>query len=157
MRSNQILSSLFGSLVVLSSPVIAQAQTPPSAPVITSDAPVPGAQPAREAPENQQAKPQPTEPVPAATPVAPVAQPSPVDATAEAKDTAPLPKAADAPPAPGALKIGGGGILWFYQPTQKGQKNNLEFYNVRLTFDSSFGDGFAFHLEPRFRDTPLRS
>lgn len=157
MRSNQILSSLFGSLIVLSSPVIAYAQTPPSAPVITSDAPVPAAQPGREAPENQQSKPQPTEPVPAATPVAPVAPPSPVDATAEAKDTAPLPKAADAPPTPGALKIGGGGIIWFYQPTQKGQKNNLEFYNVRLTFDSSLGDGFAFHLEPRFRDTPLRS
>ncbi|MEO6603688.1 MAG: hypothetical protein ABIQ16_27640 [Polyangiaceae bacterium] len=56
-----------------------------------------------------------------------------------------------------ALKIGGGGILWFYQPTEKGQKNNVEFYNIRLTFDANFGDGFAFHLEPRIRDTKLRS
>lgn len=55
------------------------------------------------------------------------------------------------------LKIGGGGILWFYQPTVEGQKNNLEFYNVRLTFDADFGKGFGFHLEPRVRDTKLRS
>ncbi len=56
-----------------------------------------------------------------------------------------------------ALKLGGGGILWFYQPTESGQKNNVEFYNVRLDIDADFGDGFAFHLEPRFRDTKLRS
>jgi hypothetical protein len=57
MYSNHSLTLLLGSLVVLGLPVSAQAQTPasapPSAPVITSDAPVPAANPSREVPANQ--------------------------------------------------------------------------------------------------------
>ncbi|HET9959157.1 MAG TPA: hypothetical protein VFQ61_31925 [Polyangiaceae bacterium] len=55
------------------------------------------------------------------------------------------------------LKLGGGATLWYYQPTVDGQKNNLDFFNTRLTIDADFGDGFGFYLEPRIRDTKLRS
>ncbi len=159
MRSNPLLFTLLGSLASLGAPRVAHAQAPagaPVTPVTPNDAAIPAAQPAKEAPPNQpNSAPAPsdaTAPAPAApAPATPAPHPS-----TEA-DAAPAPKA-DAPsPVSDQLKIGGGGILWFYQPTEKGQKNDLEFYNIRLTFDSNFGDGFAFHVEPRFRDTKLRS
>ncbi|MFZ5896321.1 MAG: hypothetical protein ACOY0T_35025 [Myxococcota bacterium] len=92
-----------------------------------------------------------------------VASPESTQPPTAAAPAAPLPSEPE-PPAPtlpqtlkDKLKIGGGGILWYYQPTIADQKNNLEFFNVRLTFDANFGGGFAFHLEPRFRDTKLRA
>lgn len=111
---------------------------------------------------------QPPAPVPAAAPASATVPPSaPVVAApvsteapnaAAPVSTEPPPEKPPAPPSlKDRLKIGGGGILWYYQPTIEGQKNNVEFFNVRLTFDADFGDGFAFHLEPRFRDTKLRS
>lgn len=54
------------------------------------------------------------------------------------------------------LKIGGGAILYYYQPLVKHQKNDLSFFFARLVVDADFGD-FGVHLEPRFRDTRLRS
>ena len=54
-----------------------------------------------------------------------------------------------------AITIGGGATLWYYQPLLPHTKNNVEFYNVRLTADGAWG-AFGFHLEPRFRDTKLR-
>jgi hypothetical protein len=54
------------------------------------------------------------------------------------------------------VKVGGGGILWYYQPTHVWRKNNLEFYNLRLTADVDFKDGFALHIETRVRDSKLR-
>ena len=156
MRSNQTLSSLLASLIVLGGPVIARAQSASSAPVVASDELAPAAQPARETPENQPEASPASEPA-QAVPVDEPSAPTTTSATTEAAAPAPTAKTAGEAPFPVTLKIGGGGILWFYQPTQKGEKNALEFYNVRLTFDSSFGQGFAFHLEPRFRDSPLRS
>lgn len=54
------------------------------------------------------------------------------------------------------VTIGGGGILWYYQPLQKHVDNRVEFFNVRLDADVTFG-AFGFHIEPRFRDSKLRS
>ena len=79
------------------------------------------------------------------------------EATTEEHGAATPPKAGTEPAGSKPLKIGGGAILWYYQPTKGSQKNNMEFYYVRLNIDADFGDGFGFHMEPRFRDTKLRS
>jgi len=159
MRSNRVFCAFFGALALLGGSSRALAETPPAAvPITTNDAPSPADRPAKDAPTNQEPAVGPElSSKPAAASVV-TSEPVPLPAgMAEVKDPAPAPAPVPASPVPEKLKIGGGGILWFYQPTEKGQKNNLEFYNVRLTFDSNFGDGFAFHVEPRFRDTPLRS
>ncbi|MGC4068301.1 MAG: hypothetical protein QM784_27355 [Polyangiaceae bacterium] len=54
------------------------------------------------------------------------------------------------------VKIGGGGILWYYQPTHGWRKNDLQFYHLRLNADVDFRDGLALHLETRVRDSKLR-
>ncbi|MGC4093139.1 MAG: hypothetical protein QM756_35675 [Polyangiaceae bacterium] len=134
----------------------AAATTPPTAPVAPATpqtAPVTAAAPTAAAPTA--ATPPAQAPVTAATATAveaapPVAPPTPAPEPATPKET-PAPTIKD------RLKIGGGGILWYYQPTVDGQKNNLEFFNTRLTFDADFGEGFAFHFEPRIRDTKQRS
>lgn len=51
--------------------------------------------------------------------------------------------------------IGGGTILWYYQPFLPGAKNNVDLFFVNLLFDGQVGD-FGVHIEPRFRDTKLR-
>ncbi|MET0389984.1 MAG: hypothetical protein ABW321_28685, partial [Polyangiales bacterium] len=77
------------------------------------------------------------------------------------------PTAAEAPPAPADaapapldwtryVKIGGGGILWYNQPLYEGGKNRIDFFHIRLEADFTAGD-FAFHIEPRFRDSKLRT
>jgi hypothetical protein len=53
------------------------------------------------------------------------------------------------------VKIGGGGVLRYYQPFLDGAKNNVEFFHIRLTADVTAG-AFGFHIEPRFRDSKLR-
>jgi len=79
------------------------------------------------------------------------------EATTEEHTTVTPPTGSAEPPGTKPLKIGGGATLWYYQPTKGSQKNNLEFFNVRLNIDADFGDHFGFHAEPRFRDTKLRS
>jgi hypothetical protein len=49
----------------------------------------------------------------------------------------------------------GGAYFWHYEPLIHDAKNHTEIYFIYLTFDVKFDD-FAFHFEPRFRDTPLR-
>ena len=66
--------------------------------------------------------------------------------------------AASAPaPAPKTpvLQVGGGAILWYYQPFLPDAKNNLEVFFANIILDAKVGD-FAFHLEPRFRESKLR-
>jgi hypothetical protein len=53
------------------------------------------------------------------------------------------------------VKLGGGAILWYYQPLSGDAKNSLSFFNVRLDVDVNVG-AFGFHAEPRFRDSRLR-
>jgi hypothetical protein len=126
----------------------ASAQTAPPLDVVQPAAPPPAAQPAASSPIVTSDAPV-TASAAATTEAVPAVQP--------AKEAEQEAEAAPAKPKPEPLKIGGGGILWFYQPTEKGQKNNVEFYNIRLNFDANFGDGFSFHAEPRVRDTKLRS
>jgi len=137
--------ALSGAMLALAASRPSFAQAPADGEPVTSN-PVlaPPAQPATPDPANQ-------EPVVAPSTAAKNAGTAPPPATETPAPAAPV------TPAPSMLKIGGGGILWYYQPTESGQKNNVEFYNIRLTFDANFGDNFAFHVEPRFRDTKLRS
>jgi hypothetical protein len=57
-------------------------------------------------------------------------------------------------PAP-RLQVGGGAILWYYQPFLPDAKNNVDVFFANLLLDAKVGD-FAFHLEPRFRENKLR-
>ena len=50
----------------------------------------------------------------------------------------------------------GGAYFWHYEPLIADAKNHTEIYYVFLTIDAKFDD-VAFHFEPRWRDTPLRS
>jgi hypothetical protein len=53
------------------------------------------------------------------------------------------------------VTLGGGALLWYYQPFLDGSKNSVSLYFANLVVDAKFGR-FALHLEPRFRDTRLR-
>jgi hypothetical protein len=53
------------------------------------------------------------------------------------------------------VKLGGGAILYYYQPLKEGWANDLSFFHGRLDLDVNAG-AFGFHLEPRFRDSKLR-
>jgi hypothetical protein len=64
--------------------------------------------------------------------------------------SAPLPT----PPSP-VLQVGGGAILWYYQPLLPQTKNNLEVFFANISLDAKVKD-FSFHLEPRFRESKLR-
>ena len=114
----------------------------------------------------------PTSPVETQPPLPPEAQSNaqtavPADQTSAtapeaAFDAAAVPAAEAAPPAAEPeddwtkhVKIGGGAILWYYQPFLDEVDNNVEFYNARLVVDAALGD-FGFHFEPRIRDTKLR-
>jgi hypothetical protein len=95
---------------------------------------------------------------PAAAPAELPAQPqSPVPAVAEA-----APEPAPAPPAktPIDVDVGGGMILYYYQPLQDPDsgpaKNNFEIFEARLRLDATFGR-YRVHITPRFRDTKERA
>jgi hypothetical protein len=57
------------------------------------------------------------------------------------------------------VTLGAGVLLWYYQPIvprAAGVKNDVSVFWARLLVDGKRGI-FGFHLEPRFRDSPLRS
>src|SRR5262245_40783965 len=51
--------------------------------------------------------------------------------------------------------VHGGLWLWYYEPFLDGAKSNTEVYYANLVLDGKY-EGWGFHFEPRFRDTPLR-
>lgn len=56
-----------------------------------------------------------------------------------------------------ALNIGGGALLWYYQPVRvPGGQNNVDLFFANLLLDGKFGI-FGLHIEPRFRDSRLRA
>ena len=64
-----------------------------------------------------------------------------------------------APPGPSwydAFSLGGGVILYYYQPTFDDAKNDISVFFANLILDAKW-QHFGLHLEPRFRDTKLRS
>jgi hypothetical protein len=56
------------------------------------------------------------------------------------------------------VTLGAGALLWFYQPLgvhTAGTENDVSVYWANLVLDGKWG-AFGVHIEPRFRDTPLR-
>lgn len=84
-------------------------------------------------------------------------------AAGPATSEAPTPVAAltvkSSPDLPGwmkSLSVGGGAIVWYYQPADvPGAKNNIDLFFANLLLDGNFGN-VGLHIEPRFRDTKLR-
>lgn len=52
------------------------------------------------------------------------------------------------------VKIGGGAIVYYYQPLEEG-RGNVGVFFANLLLDAQW-DAFGLHIEPRFRDTKLR-
>lgn len=127
----------------------AAATAPPAQP---TDEPAPAVAPSEPSPDAAA-----TSQAQGAQGVAVEASATPVPTEAEAAAAEPAAATPDAPEPSWTdyVKIGGGAILWYYQPLIKGADNNLQFFNVRLSVDAAVGD-FGFHAEPRFRDTRLR-
>jgi hypothetical protein len=86
------------------------------------------------------------------------AQPNSADETPPVQPPAApvIPAPAPAPAPSPKFNIGAGAILWFYQPLTEGTKNNVEVFWANIVADGTLG-AFGLHLEPRFRDTKLRS
>jgi hypothetical protein len=91
--------------------------------------------------------------------------PGPPAATLQS-ESPPAPMA-EAPPASkpllpewlNGITLGGGVLLWYYQPIvprAPSVENNVSVFWARLLLDGKRGI-FGFHLEPRFRDSPLRT
>ncbi len=53
------------------------------------------------------------------------------------------------------VNVGGGLILFYYQPTQEGRKNYFEIFEARLRMDAKYGR-YRMHITPRFRNTRER-
>jgi hypothetical protein len=57
------------------------------------------------------------------------------------------------------VTLGAGVLVWYYQPIvprAAGVENNVSVFWAHLLVDGHWG-AFGLHLEPRFRDTPLRT
>ncbi len=136
-----------------------RAETVAAPPVAEATAGQPGAE-APAAADPRGAPPAGGAPAVAATPT-PISLPSTPSAPPQAADLpanpAPGPAAAvlSVPEWTRSLTIGGGTILWYYQPFLPGAKNTVDLFFVNLLFDGHVGD-FGLHVEPRFRDTKLR-
>jgi hypothetical protein len=55
-----------------------------------------------------------------------------------------------------SLSIGGGAILWYFQPVSTGATRNVDLFFANLLLDGKFG-AVGLHIEPRFRDSRLRA
>jgi hypothetical protein len=53
------------------------------------------------------------------------------------------------------LTVGGGLVLYYYQPLKGDKDNFFEIFEAKLNLDATF-DIFGLHVAPRFRDTPER-
>jgi hypothetical protein len=117
--------------------------------------------------------PPPADSTPAASPATP-APAAPATSTAP-PGTPPIALQSESPPAPmgaappaakpllpewmNGVTLGAGVLLWYYQPIVPrgaGVENNVSVFWARLLVDGKRGI-FGFHLEPRFRDSPLRT
>lgn len=139
-----------------SAPTPAEETAPLAAP-----APVPGGTRAQTPPSTGGAE-NATDPPPPTRPAAQVPVPESPAATEQPPPTDALPETVATPPkvlerVAEAVTLGGGAILWYYQPTRSGQKNKVELYHLRVTIDAEFGGGLGIHAEPRLRESKLRS
>ncbi|HMJ16660.1 MAG TPA: hypothetical protein VK524_34835 [Polyangiaceae bacterium] len=171
-------SSSFSRLLLVLSPVavglcpsvsLAQPQNPvdpaaapPAVAQAPAQAPPAAADPAAPAPQIAE-KPQRVPPIQepdADAPGAPVPKPPAREVEAAPAPAPAAPDEADAaeekaPEWTRHLTIGGGVILYYYQPLKKDWKNNFDVFFANLLLDAEW-DRFGLHLEPRFRDTKLR-
>jgi hypothetical protein len=90
-----------------------------------------------------------------------VGEPTPITVSTAAPAAPPVVPAPPPPAPPIAawtknVTIGGGLILWYYQPLFSGAKNNVDVFWANIVADGDFG-ALGVHLEPRFRDSRLRS
>jgi hypothetical protein len=92
----------------------------------------------------------------ATTPAATAAEPP----SAAEVAAAPAPVAAPAPQSAIDVEVGGGMILYYYQPLEDPDggtaKNFFEIFEARLRLDAVFGR-YKVHITPRFRDTKERA
>jgi hypothetical protein len=79
-----------------------------------------------------------------------------------AEEVTPPPAVATTPPVPAEgeswtrhLTVGGGAILWYYEPFLDNTRNNVELFFANIVLDARLGR-FAFHAEPRLRNRSLR-
>jgi hypothetical protein len=83
----------------------------------------------------------------------PAVSPPPTPVVAES--ARPAPRALELPAWLRNLTIGGGAILWYYEPFVTGVENNVSLFFANVVLDARF-DRFGIHIEPRFRETKLR-
>lgn len=129
------------------------APAPPTSPELpAASAPHPLPIPA-ESPEPSRATSQPSL-APAGAPVSsPVtSQPAPETMIAPRPSAKPL-----LPDWLSGVTLGGGVLLWYYQPLAvPSAQSDVSVFWARLLVDGKWGI-FSLHIEPRFRDTPLRT
>jgi hypothetical protein len=53
------------------------------------------------------------------------------------------------------ITVGGGAVLWYYQPFLTGAKDNVDLFFANIVLDAELGR-FGFHAEPRVRNGKLR-
>jgi hypothetical protein len=82
--------------------------------------------------------------------------PAPPDTSAIAVGTPEARAARELPAWLDYFSIGGGLILYYYQPTSGGGDNNFNVFFANLLLDGKW-ENFGLHVEPRFRDSKLRS
>jgi hypothetical protein len=99
--------------------------------------------------------PEPAPPRPAAADV----QVAPVQTSGTSSPAQSTPPEAAKPALPDWMRgvtLGGGALLWYYQPISvPSAENSVSIFWARLLIDGKWG-AFGLHLEPRFRDTKLR-
>ena len=84
---------------------------------------------------------------------------APPDPAAPPGNSATSPAPTEPPVVPHWLdhfSIGGGLIVYYYQPTEGPGKNNISVFFANLLLDGKW-DNFALHVEPRLRDSKLRA
>jgi hypothetical protein len=141
---------------------------PPSAPVATSTQatatttpPIVASPPQEPSPatgrplvESNDPAPAPAGPDAAGAAIAPT---PPIEQTAADHESGAVePPAEEVPAEPihDHVKLGGGAILYYYQPTKEG-RGNVSVFFANLLLDAQW-KSFGLHIEPRFRDTKLR-
>jgi hypothetical protein len=149
------------SLLQLSLSASASAQTPAEPP---ADPTPPNAPEPSLAQGSAQGAAPPVAPAPLpVAPSEPLAPPAPEPGAITAPDTAAIaigvPEEKTAREVPAWLdyfSIGGGLILYYYQPTSGDGDNNFNVFFANLILDGKW-ENFGLHVEPRIRDSKLRS
>jgi hypothetical protein len=152
------------ALTIRAAPSLAQ-NAPPTAPAAQVPATAPPAGPpgVQAAPPADSTAVQATPPAPPADAPAPLPDVAPVTGSAVPANAESPPPAIAAPPAASELElsVGGGMILYWYQPFENRfggtrAQNNFEVFEAKLRIDAQFGR-FGLHILPIVRDTKERS